>query len=90
MASTQDLARDYARRLRTASDQKAEVQAIAAEIDSLTYTDTGGPITFIDKQRIVEGMNEEFSISTKGATGILKEADNKKYLDLVKELQKLL
>jgi predicted nucleic acid-binding protein len=91
MASFQDLAEEYAARLRGAFDEQAEINEIATEIGGLIYTSTKNGISKADKLRIVELIEEEFSISNQtGRVGILKEADNRKYLDLVKDLKDLL
>lgn len=99
MSTKAELAQRYVARLReavgeSADVQQAEVEAIAKEIKSLTWTETRKPLTDEERLDIVEAMGAEVdragSRRSGEVVGILKEADNKRYLALVKALRGLL
>ena len=87
MASIEQLAEQYEQRIRESSAPAAEVQRIATEIEDLTYERTGAPISNADKDHLLEAMAGR---RQGNAVGILKEADNKHYLNLVGKLRNLL
>lgn len=95
MASFDELADEYARDLRDATDRASEVRRVARSINGLTYISSGQPLTNEAKLRIADLIKEKLLESTtttddQGRVWILKEADNKKYLELVGALKKLL
>lgn len=94
MAKFLEIANGYALRLRTASDKTAEVEKIAGEINDLVYTSTNEPLSAAAKTRLVEMVQGELFDpqwrDPQGRTWILKESDNKRYLELVKALNNLL
>jgi hypothetical protein len=93
MAGKKELAGKYATRLRVASNKAAEVREIAREIDKLTYSESNKSISKADRLEIVAFIEIDLALQsqeTDGTYGILKEADNKKYLELVKALKELL
>ncbi len=93
MASFREIADGYLQRLVDARDEQAEISAIAADIHALTYQESGRSISAGDKLVIVEIMEGRLSAPKPtpiGRVGILKEADNKRYLVLVSSLRNLL
>lgn len=91
MATFREVADDYVQRLIDAADAREEVRSIAAEIKNLSY-ESGKSLSAEDRIAIVEIMASEFSPEKRriGRVGILKEADNKHYLQLVQALRVLL
>lgn len=95
-SSKKQIADLYAKQLRDAPSHEAEVEEItkiAGALDDLIYTESQEPISYDDKIEIVGLMELEFAISKRNASPnefILKESDNKRYLDLVKALKGLI
>jgi len=90
-----ELADQYVRDLRSADDKDAEIRRISHSIKSLIYDKDDSPISVEDERRIVDGirnrlLTENKRVRGEGFTWLLKEADNKRYLELVTMLQALL
>jgi hypothetical protein len=89
MASFQELAVEYANRLRSMTD-RSELRQLATELNSLTYAKDSAQLSTGDKQKIVNLIITELSPPRSAGHGpVLKEADNKRYLELVKLLKEL-
>lgn len=91
-SSPKQLAERYLLRLRDASDPSVEIENIAFEIKKLTY-ENGNTISKETRLSIADLMEWSLppsKVTSGGSVGILKESDNKKYLDLVKSLKGLL
>lgn len=82
----EERAQSYVKRLRTAQDPQAEVEAVAADIRSLVWSSTQEPLTQDEQLAIIDMMLRQ----TEGRVYIQKEADNKRYLALVRDLRRLL
>ena len=85
-------AQQYADRLNEAQDPKAEATTIANEISSLRYKGSGKPLSDADKEKITQliGTKRPTTQQQEGEIGIIKEADNKRYLDVARALRDLL
>lgn len=79
----QELADSYVQRLRTG---QAGVEEIADEIDRLVWSPSQTPLTQAEKLAIVDLMVGK----TEGRVYLQKEADNKHFLKIVRELRRLL
>jgi hypothetical protein len=93
MTTPQEFARQFIERLKRASDGEKELRAIVKEMDSLVYSATKAPVSREYKLRIVDLMNEALPRplgTPKTVAGFIKEADNKRYLQLVQSLRSLL
>lgn len=94
MATLEELAKEYADTLRSSEDAAAEVKRIAREIDGLYYPSSGQRLPGHQKLRLVDMIRDQLlaekTAADSGLVWILKEADNKKYLELVAALKKLL
>lgn len=54
-----ELVKKYRTRLMAASNKKAELERIIQEINNLTYSETGKPISQETKRNILEKLREE-------------------------------
>jgi hypothetical protein len=92
MPTLEQVAESYANRLRGATDKDAEVEEIARNINGLV--DEGQrPITATVKELIVQSLQGHLIDTRTDAQGrarLLKEGDNKRYLELVRALKALL
>ena len=80
----------YARRIEASADPQAEVQAVANAINGLVYTSDNSPISAADKKLIVDLIEDELKQGPReGLVWIQKEAENKRYLQLVQSLRLL-
>ena len=77
MATMEELAKSYARELKSARDTKRAADQIFARIEGLTYVNTGKPISEADKQQLLK------LIQTNIQDVAFKEADNTSYLALL-------
>lgn len=89
-----EFALKYTDRLHVTRDQDAEIKAIVAEINGITYTSTGLPVDKDFKRRILARIRENLAagktVEHGGRVYIIKEAENKAYLALVAQMSALL
>lgn len=88
MATINEMINKYANRILNSNDKYEETQNVLKEIDKLTYTDTGNEINKEDKLKILKGIQNQ--INPNGRDIILKEAENKSFLELVSHMIALL
>ena len=90
MATRRELAEKYAQRLRQASDPKTEAIGVASTILEVTYTDSGEPLSLEDREGLVRQIGTELTEVQPASGGrMLKEADNRRYLEVVQALMAL-
>lgn len=93
MTTPKEFARQFVERLQNAPDEARAIRSIAEDLSSLVYSSTKEPVSLEYKLQIVNLMADAFPRPTTPSTnyiGILKEADNKRYLQLVQSLRTLL
>lgn len=88
MSTLDELAEEYANRLKSAEDPGAEVQRIARSISGLKYT-TGEELPNAVRQQIVEKIRDRLTRPRTEGGYMIKEADNKAYLQMLNLLQQL-
>jgi len=88
MATFKEHAIAYAERLRGAEDPAAEAERIAAEIQDLKYAKSRKPLSLEDREKIVNYVTEALADVRRGP-GMIKEADNRRYLEMVQALMTL-
>lgn len=79
MATKDELAREYARRIRNSNDMFREADIIVDEIKNLAHLEPNKPIYVNDKDEIIELIRENFVPTL----GFLRGTDNRNYLQLV-------
>jgi hypothetical protein len=95
MATLAELAESYAARIRVASNKQSAIEGIAREIHSITYAGTDERLDQAAKIRLVSDVSSAISKqiqAARRATGdveIIKEAENKRYLELAQALMEL-
>ncbi len=95
MASSEELAQEYAKQIHDSVNPASEVHKVAEKINSLVFTRTQAPLSKSEKDEIADLIGTILTgrksvVDNAGRTWILKEADNKKYLELVGALKDLL
>jgi hypothetical protein len=78
MATMEELAKSYARELKSARDMKRAADRIFARIEEVTYVGTGRPISEADKQQLLKLIQTNIQVDI-----AFKEADNTSYLALL-------
>jgi hypothetical protein len=78
MATVEELAKSYARELKSAYDTKHAADQIFARIEGLTYVETNKPISEADKRKLLKLMQANIQGDI-----AFKEADNTSYLALL-------
>jgi Holliday junction resolvasome RuvABC ATP-dependent DNA helicase subunit len=78
MATMEELAKSYARELKSARDTKRAADRIFARIEELTYVRTGKPISEADKRQLLDLIQTNIQVDV-----AFKEADNTSYLALL-------
>ncbi len=89
MATTKELAEQYAKRILNSSNKKEETQKVLNEINNLKYSGTNNIISNEDKLDILKEMQNKLNPRT-GQTVLLEHAENKSYLQLVAHMISLL
>ena len=95
MATLEELAEQYAEKLRSTTNHSYEIEQIALEIRGLVYTNNNStPITADIRLQIADLVRTKLlhkkTIADDGRTWIAKEADNKQYLIMVQSLTAML
>lgn len=81
-----ELIREYQTRILKALNKKAETAKIIQEINKLTYTETGKPISDWDKKKILIGLQQEIL----NESVLVHSQDNKEHLELINQAIKML
>jgi hypothetical protein len=83
MPSIEELAEEYADRIRDAANKEREIASIASLITGLTYRD-GGHLSISDKEKLVTLVAEGLaSKRTRPGGGFITEGENRNTLALV-------
>ena len=93
--SFDELATQYVHSLAETADKDLAIRKIAREINGLAYADTGKHLSVESKLQLValfqkKLLDPDTRTDSQGRHWILKEADNKRYLELVGALKDLL
>ncbi|MBI4834807.1 MAG: hypothetical protein HY811_08330 [Planctomycetes bacterium] len=84
MPTLQELAQRYLEKLRTANNITIAAEEIIEEMEKLTYSNSNTPISSEDKKLILNSM---LTIKDKV---VIKEADNKNYLQMINYIRQRL
>lgn len=82
MVGISDIAKMYVNEMQTG--QLGSATSLMERLKGVCYEKTGGALSGVDVEAILSGMESEFNRLYSG--GLIKEADNKEYLELVQQV----